>query len=63
MSDFSALALAMAAHDLRQPLQIVSAGYSWLADRHPLERAPPYVARGKLAINQVSDQLDRLVVL
>lgn len=61
MSDFSAVLLAMAAHDLRQPLQIVSAGYSWLADRHAKERAPSYVAHGGLAIQQMSDQLDRLV--
>ena len=61
MSDFSAVLLAMAAHDLRQPLQIVSAAYSWLADRHAEERAPTYVADCRLAIDQMSDLLDCLV--
>ena len=61
MSDFSAVLLAMAAHDLRQPLQIVSAGYAWLVDRHTDEPAPSYVSHGGLAIQQIGDQLDRLV--
>jgi signal transduction histidine kinase len=60
-SDFYAVLLAMAGHDLRQPLQVIMSAYSWLARRHPEGREREYVERGQLAIAQMTDQLDHLV--
>jgi hypothetical protein len=33
VSDFHAVLLGMAAHDLRQPLQVIQSTYEWLSGR------------------------------
>jgi two-component system, OmpR family, phosphate regulon sensor histidine kinase PhoR len=60
-SDFHAVLLAMAAHDMRQPLQSILSGYCWLANRQLDQRGRLYVEHGRQAIEQLADQLDRLV--
>jgi signal transduction histidine kinase len=60
-SDFNAVLLAMAAHDLRQPLQVILSGYSLLTGRRADEHEKTFIEHGKLAIRQMIDQLDHLV--
>jgi len=60
-SDFPAVLLAMAGHDLRQPLQIISAAFGWLGRRLESDSEREYVRRGEAAIAQLTDQLDHLV--
>jgi signal transduction histidine kinase len=59
--EFVAVLLAMAGHDLRQPLQVISSSYGRLAKR--LDAGPDweYLQRGELAIAQLVEQLDHLV--
>jgi signal transduction histidine kinase len=59
--DFNALLLAIAAHDLRQPLQSILSCYSWLADRRDDDRDRLYIERGTQAVAQLTRQLDHLV--
>jgi two-component system, OmpR family, phosphate regulon sensor histidine kinase PhoR len=59
--DFHTVLLAMAGHDLRQPLQIVLSALSMLARRHPEGQEREYIERGELAIAQLTRQLDHLV--
>jgi signal transduction histidine kinase len=60
-ADFNALLLAMAAHDLRQPLHVISRSYDWLAERHAGDREAAFLHYGRQAIRQLTDQIDRLV--
>jgi two-component system, OmpR family, phosphate regulon sensor histidine kinase PhoR len=60
-SDFNAVLLAIAAHDMRQPLQAVLSCYDRLADRHNDERERNYLEHGKQAIKRLIEQLDRLI--
>jgi len=60
-SDFNAVLLAMAAHDLRQPLQLIVSAFSWLGQHDFAGRDQEYVERGKLAIRRLTEQLDHLV--
>lgn len=59
-SDFHAVLLSMAGHDLRQPLQVIRSSYELLrsecyagADKRPLEL-------GERAVDRLTEQLDRL---
>lgn len=59
--DFNALLLAMAGHDLRQPLQVILNVYERLAGHHTEGREREYIERGELAVAQLTKQLDHLV--
>jgi signal transduction histidine kinase len=59
--DYHEVLLAMAGHDLRQPLQIIAGVHSWLARRVNTSGDREYLRRGELAIAQLIDQLDQLV--
>jgi two-component system, OmpR family, phosphate regulon sensor histidine kinase PhoR len=60
-SDFHAVLLAMMAHDLRQPLQVIQGSYERLAHGLDVRAGVEYVRRGTRAVAQVSEQLDLLV--
>jgi two-component system, OmpR family, phosphate regulon sensor histidine kinase PhoR len=60
-SDFPAVFLAMAAHDLRQPLQEIMSVYDWLARRRHTRSEQEYLRRGIIAIARLSGQLDQLI--
>jgi signal transduction histidine kinase len=60
-SDFHAVLLAMAGHDLRQPLQVMMNAYDWLSRRLDSASEQEYLHRGTLAITQLTKQLDILV--
>jgi two-component system, OmpR family, phosphate regulon sensor histidine kinase PhoR len=59
--NFHTVLLAMAAHDLRQPLQVIMGSYSSLARRHIDASEKKYVERGEIAVTQLKAQLDTLV--
>jgi len=65
-SDFHAVLLGMAGHDLRQPLQVIQSTYERLGgaldadDRKAQLRRGELLARGKIAVGKLTDQLDRL---
>jgi two-component system, OmpR family, phosphate regulon sensor histidine kinase PhoR len=59
--EFNAVLLAMAGHDLRQPLQDILSSFSLLARYHPCGRERQYIEGGELAVAQLTGQLDRLV--
>jgi signal transduction histidine kinase len=60
-SEFNAVLLAMAGHDLRQPLQTILDSFSLLERGCLADREREYIKRGELAIHRLSEQLDRLV--
>jgi two-component system phosphate regulon sensor histidine kinase PhoR len=60
-NDFHGVLLAMAGHDLRKPLQSIVAAYDWLARRLGSSSEQEYLRRGRLAIAQLTDQLDLLI--
>jgi signal transduction histidine kinase len=60
-SDFHAVLLAMAGHDLRQPLQIITGVHSWLSRRLTTGSEREFLRRGELAIAQLTEQLDQLI--
>jgi two-component system, OmpR family, phosphate regulon sensor histidine kinase PhoR len=60
-NDFQGVLLAMAGHDLRQPLQSIMASYEWLARRLRTDSEQEYLRRGRVAITRLSEQLDQLV--
>ncbi|HEY2526708.1 MAG TPA: HAMP domain-containing sensor histidine kinase [Xanthobacteraceae bacterium] len=60
-NDFYGVLLAMAGHDLRQPLQTIMTAYEWLGRRLDTSSEHEYVRRGMFAITQLSDQLNLLV--
>ncbi len=59
--DFHLTLLAIAGHDLRQPLQIFSNTYSWLSRRVTRASEARYIHHGELAIARLTEQLDQLV--
>jgi two-component system, OmpR family, phosphate regulon sensor histidine kinase PhoR len=59
-SEFNEVLLAMAAHDLRQPLQVILSAFAWLERHHPGERERRYVEVGQLAARRLREQLDHL---
>ncbi|WP_171520818.1 sensor histidine kinase [Ensifer canadensis] len=60
-SDFQAALLAMAGHDLRQPLQVIQSAYEWLGDRVANNSEKAQLERGERAIGRLAEQLDRLI--
>jgi hypothetical protein len=58
---FHAVLLAMAGHDLRQPLQVIMNAYDWLSRRLETSSEKEYLRRGDFAIAQLTKQLDLLV--
>jgi signal transduction histidine kinase len=58
--DFNALLLAMAAHDLRQPLQVIMNSYARLARHNVDQRQRDYIAHGELALARLTKHLDNL---
>ena len=60
-NDFHGVLLAMAGHDLRQPLQSIVGAYDWLARRLGSSSEQEYLRRGRLAIAQLTDQFDLLI--
>jgi signal transduction histidine kinase len=60
-NDFQTVLLAMAGHDLRQPLQTIMSTYEWLARRLSTDSEQEYLCRGRFAIMRLSEQLDLLV--
>jgi len=60
-SDFSATLLAMAGHDLRQPLQVIVGAHDLLARLPHGGAAQAQLARAEGATRQLADKLDQLV--
>jgi two-component system phosphate regulon sensor histidine kinase PhoR len=60
-SEFNAVLLPMAAHDLRQPLQLIVGAFSRLGQHHFAGRDQEYIERGKLAARRLTEHLDHLV--
>jgi hypothetical protein len=60
VSDFHAVLLGMAAHDLRQPLQVIQSTYEWLSGRFDAEADRMRLQRGERAVARLAEQLDRL---
>jgi two-component system phosphate regulon sensor histidine kinase PhoR len=60
VSDFHAVLLGMAAHDLRQPLQVIQNTYEWLNGRFDAEADRMRLQRGERAVARLAEQLDRL---
>src|SRR6202047_1497599 len=60
VSDFHAVLLGMAAHDLRQPLQVIQNTYEWLNGRFDAEADRMRLQRGEWAGARVAEQPDRL---
>ena len=60
VSDFHAVLLGMAAHDLRQPLQVIQSTYEWLSGRFDAEAERMRLQRGERAVSKLAEQLDRL---
>jgi signal transduction histidine kinase len=60
-NDFHGVLLAMAGHDLRQPLQSIMSSYDWLARRLHTSSEQEYLHRGRFALARLSDQLDLLI--
>jgi signal transduction histidine kinase len=50
----------MAAHDLRQPLQVILSAFAWLERHRPMGREQQYVELGELAARRLREQLDHL---
>src|SRR5260370_26213379 len=60
-SDFSATLLAMAGHDLRQPLQLITSAHDVLAPTLDGEEQREELARAEDATAQLANMLDQLV--
>ena len=60
VSDFHAVLLGMAAHDLRQPLQVIQSTYEWLSGRFDDDVERMRLQRGERAVSRRGEQLDRL---
>ena len=60
VSDFHAVLLGMAAHDLRQPLQVIQSTYEWLSGRFDDDVERMRLQRGERAVVKLAEQLDRL---
>jgi len=58
--EFNEVLLAMAAHDLRQPLQVILSAFAWLERYRPMGREQQYVELGELAARRLREQLDHL---
>ena len=60
VSDFHAVLLGMAAHDLRQPLQVIQSTYEWLGRRFDAEVDRMRLQPGEQAVAKLAEQLDQL---
>lgn len=60
-SDFQAVLLGMAGHDLRQPLQVIQSAYEWLGSRVARTSEKARLERGERALARLTEQLDRLL--
>jgi two-component system phosphate regulon sensor histidine kinase PhoR len=60
VSDFHTVLLGMAAHDLRQPLQVIQSTYEWLSGRFDDDVERMRLQRGERAVARLAEQLDRL---
>jgi two-component system phosphate regulon sensor histidine kinase PhoR len=60
-SNFCATVLAVASHDLRQPLQVIVGAHDLLARFPHADAARAQLARAENATSQLTDMLDRLV--
>ena len=60
-NDFHGVLLAMAGHDLRQPLQTIMTAYEWLGRRLSSSSEQEYLRRGSFAIMRLNEQLDLLI--
>jgi len=60
-SDFESLLLAIAGHDLRQPLQIIESAYELLGIGIRTKFELRLLERGQIAINRLTEQLDQLI--
>jgi signal transduction histidine kinase len=60
-SDFEALLLAIAGHDLRQPLQIIQSAHELLGIGIRTKSELRHLASGQIAINRLTEQLDQLI--
>jgi two-component system phosphate regulon sensor histidine kinase PhoR len=60
-SDFCTTLLAMAGHDLRQPLQVIVGAHDLLARLPHSDAARAQLTRAEDATSQLTDMLDRLV--
>jgi hypothetical protein len=59
-NNFHAVFLGMAAHDLRQPLQVIQSMYEWLSSRFDGDVERMRLQRGERAVSRLAEQLDRL---
>jgi two-component system, OmpR family, phosphate regulon sensor histidine kinase PhoR len=59
-SEFHAVLLGMAGHDLRQPLQVIQSTYEWLSGRLDADAERIRLRRGEFAVARLTEQLDRL---
>lgn len=53
-SDFQAVLLGMAAHDLRQPLQVIQNAYEWLGSRVSRASEKLRLERGERALARLT---------
>jgi len=60
-SDFQAVLLGMAGHDLRQPLQVIRGTYELLGSRARAKSEQAWLERGERALSGLTEQLDRLL--
>jgi signal transduction histidine kinase len=56
--DFYGVFLAMAGHDLRQPLQTIMSTFEWLVRRLHTTSEQEYLRRGRFAVTRLSEQLE-----
>jgi len=60
-TDFQAVLLAMASHDLRQPLQVIQSSHELLGIGVRTKSEQRLLQRGQHAINRLNGQLDQLL--
>ena len=60
-SEFQAVLLGMAGHDLRQPLQVIRGIYELLGTRARPKTEQVWLERGERAVSGLTEQLDRLL--
>jgi len=58
--EFNEVLLAMAAHDPRQPLQVILSAFAWFERHRPMGREQQYVELRELAARRLREQLDHL---
>ena len=60
-SEFESVLLAIAGHDLRQPLQAIQSVHDLLGSRERTESELRVLRYGQTAIDRLNDQLDRIL--